>query len=395
MSAYDLDDAPAHDSPLAQIAMLVVGLVLLFVSWRLFLTPHAVATLYERDLPAYQGAIDTMAAGHNPYLPAQVKHAHGLPFIAPPFVWMLYWLAAHSPVRPMFGNLLMIADFVAGAAIPAVLSRLLLGPGAARIVLGAGTFAALFLGSGVFSVLVANNGTLLYALIGLGLVPAMRDGRWLGFHIAVALATAFKPFYAAFWLIPLLADAEARAQWRTGALAVAAAAASYAVPLVLAPKLMAQWISTLFTQVVGHERLGDNLLGAVTADPGHFPLPPLAAHAVFSAILLAGALMLGRLERSQRIAGLLMVAVFLNPRAMRYDLSTAAVPLLALVAGALARGRPGGLVQAAVAAALAAVTIVFSRDAPPDGYLYAAVAVTALGAAVVAARSRPAAPGPA
>lgn len=382
--------AARRDGPWADAAMLAVGLALLFISWRLFLTPHAVATLYERDLPAYQGAVDTMAAGHNPYLPAQVKRAHGLPFIAPPFVWQLYWLAAHSPLRPMFGNLLMIADYAASLAIPAALSRLLLGPGLPRLVLGVGAFAALFLGSGVFSVLVANNGTLLYALIALGLIPAVRNGRWLGFHAAVALATAFKPFYAAFWLVPLLADAEARAQWRTAAVAIAAAAAAYAVPLVLAPKLMAQWIQTLVTQVVGHERLGDNLLGAVTADPRSFPLPPLAAHAVFSAVLLAGSLMLGRLERSQRIAGLLMVAVFLNPRAMRYDLSTAAIPLLALVAGAAARERtPGGLVQAGGAAALAAITIVFSKDAPPDGYLYAAVAVAALWGAVAASYAKP------
>ncbi|MGA0599761.1 glycosyltransferase 87 family protein [Caulobacter sp. KR2-114] len=385
-----LPDDP-RDSPLAQAAMLAVGLVLLVVSWRLFLTPHAIATLYERDLPAYQGAIDAFAAGRDPYLPAQVKRAHGLPFIAPPFVWMLYRLAAHGPIRAVFGNLLMVADVIASAAIPVALSRLLLGPGAARIVLGTGFFAAAFLGSGVFTVLVANNGTVLYALIALGLIPAEREGRWLWFHAAVALATAFKPFYAAFWLVPLLADREARSQWRTAALAVAAAAATYAAPLILAPRLMREWLQTLVTQVVGHERLGDNLLGAVTADPRHFPLSPLAAHAAFSAVLLGGSLMLPRLERRQRIAGLLMVAVFLNPRAMRYDLSMAAVPLLALVAGAAARDvRSSGLAQAAVAAALAAVTIVFSHDAPADGYLYAAVAVAALLGAVLAARRRPA-----
>jgi hypothetical protein len=381
--------APATpaDSPWAQIALWAAGIGLLIAADRLFLGPHAIATLYERDLPAYQGAINAFAAGHDPYQPAQARHAHGLPFIAPPFVWMLYRWAAHTPIRASFGDILMIANFVSVAAIPAIFSRLLLGPGLARIALGAGFFFAAFLGSGVFTALVANNGTVLYALIALGLIPAVTQDRWLGFHLAVALATAFKPFYAAFWLVPLLADAQARSQWRAGALAVGAAALTYLVPLVLAPKLMAAWLQTLVQQVVDHDRLGDNLLGAVTADPRHAPFAPMAAHLALSAALLAGALPLGRLDRQTRIAGLLVAAVFLNPRAMRYDLSTAAIPLLALVAGVLARGRPGGVTQAATAAVLATVTIVFSQDKPADGYLYAGLAVAALLGAVLASAS--------
>ncbi|MBS0412688.1 MAG: DUF2029 domain-containing protein [Proteobacteria bacterium] len=381
--------APAGDTPLVSLALWVAGIGLLVAAERLFLTPHAIAGLYERDLPAYTGALDAFAAGRDPYLPAQVRHAHGLPFIAPPFVWMLYRLAAHSPLRPAFGDILMIADFVSVAVIPAVLGRLLLGPGAGRIVLAAGVFFAAFLGAGVFSALVANNGTVLYALIALALAPAVRAGRWGPFHAAVALATAFKPFYAAFWLVPLLADDAARRQWRAGALAVGAAALSYLVPWLAAPKLMREWIHTLFTQVVGHDRLGDSLLGAVTADPRHAPLAPMAAHLGLSAALLAAALALGRQDRRTRIAGLIVAAVFLNPRAMRYDLSTAAVPLVALAAAALARGRPSGLTQALVGAAFAAVTIAFSQDAPVDGYLYAALAVAALAlAAAVPPRDR-------
>src|SRR5689334_4469156 len=83
--------------PGPQLAAWAAGLALLLLGAWQFLTPHAWATLYQRDLPAYQGAIDAFAAGRDPYQPAQVRHAHGLPFIAPPFVWLLYSLAAHSP----------------------------------------------------------------------------------------------------------------------------------------------------------------------------------------------------------------------------------------------------------------------------------------------------------
>lgn len=396
MTAIDAPGAPAdgqaRDEQRAQFIMLAVGVGLLFIAWRLFLTPHAIRAIYERDMPAYQGAIDAFAKGLDPYLPAQARRAHGLPFIAPPFVWMLYNLAAHSWLRPIFGNLLMIADFAANLAIPVILSRLLLGPGVARVVLGTGVYFAALMGSGVFTLLIANNGTPLYALIALGLIPAVRDGRWLAFHLAVALATAFKPFYAAFWLIPLLADAQARAQWRTALVAVALAAASYAAPLLLAPRLMREWLQTLLTQVVGRDRLGDNLLGAVTADPHHAPLAPIAAHVVLSAILLVGALRLGRMSRTQRIASLLMIAVFLNPRAMQYDLCIAAIPLVVMAAGALSRGRPNALIQAVAALGMTVITSVFCKAEPTDGYIYAAVAVVTLLGSIVAVEARPAAP---
>jgi hypothetical protein len=374
-----------------QLAAWAAGLGLLIVGAWLFLTPHAWATLYERDLPAYQTAIDSFAAGHDPYQPAQVRHAHGLPFIAPPFVWLLYRMAAHSPLKAVFGPLLMAADVASIVLIPAILSRLLLGPGVGRMVLGAGFFFTAFYGSGIFTGLVVNNGTPLYALIALGLIPAVTRGRWLGFHLAVALATAFKPFYAAFWLVPLLTDAESRAQWVTGVLAIGAAAASYLIPLIAAPKLMAAWIHTLVQQTVGDDRLGDNLLGAMTAGPlaRHPSLAPYEAQIAFSAVLVGGSLLLGRLRRGDRIAGLLLAAVFLDPRAMRYDLSMAAIPLLAVAAGATSRDPPGALWQAVWAAVLAGAMIVFSKNTPADGFLYAGIAVAALLVAVVASASRP------
>ncbi|MFI4974909.1 MAG: hypothetical protein ACHP84_10255 [Caulobacterales bacterium] len=372
-----------------RLAALGAGLGLLLVGAWLFLTPHDWATLGGRDLPAYQGAIDTFAAGGDPYQPAQARHAHGLPFIAPPFVWLLYKLAAHSPLIPIFGSVLLTADVISVAALPLILSRLFLGAGAARTALGAGFFFTAFAGAGFFTALVVNNGTPLYALIALGLVPAVTRGRWLGFHLAVALATAFKPFYAAFWLAPLLADADSRRQWASGALALGAAAATYVAPMLAAPRLMAAWIHTLVRQTLGADRLGDNLLGAVASEPfaRHAPWAPYAAQFGLSAVLVGASLLLGRLGRTERIAALVLAAVFLNPRVMRYDLSMAAIPLLAVAAGAASRGPPGSTALAASAVVLAGAMIVFSRNTPADGFLYAGIAVAALLGAITASHA--------
>jgi hypothetical protein len=374
-----------------QLAAWIVGIALMLVGVHLFLTPHDWASLYPRDLKVYQAAIDAFAAGEDPY--QQARHARGLVFTAPPFVWALYRLVAHSGLAANFGALLLALNAASIVALPVILSRLLLGPGLARMALGAGFFFIAFDGSGFFTALVVNNGTPLYALIALGLILAVLRGRWLGFHLAVALATAFKPFYAAFWIVPLLADGPWGGQLPATAATFAAAAMTYLAPALMAPKLMAAWLHALGRQTLSEGLLGDNLLGALSRQPGAHPQPMAAyeAQLAFSALLLAAAFGLGRFERSRRIAALALIAVFLNPRAMRYDLSTAAIPLLAVAAGIFFSRRPGPLAQSAWALLLAVVMTIYSQNTTADGVLYAGFVAAALLGAIAASYLTPAA----
>ncbi len=334
--------------------------------------------------------MDAIAGGLDPYPSAHGRPVHGLVFTSPPFVWLLFKLIAQGGLKPFFATALLAADAISVVVIPVVFSRLFLGPGLARAVLSLGFFFTAFGGSGFFTALVINNGTPLYALIALALIPAVTRDRWLAFHLAVALATAFKPFYAAFWIVPLLADGLRGGQWAASAAGLAAAAATYALPLLLAPKLMAAWLHTLYGQTLGEGLLGDNLLGAMASGPAgrHAGMAPYEAQLALSAVLLAAALGLGRLDRPRRIAALVLIAVFLNPRAQRYDLSTAAIPLLALAAGALTRAPPGGLAQALWAALLAGAMIAFSANTPADGVLYVGITVAVLLAAIAASHAQ-------
>jgi hypothetical protein len=334
--------------------------------------------------------MDAIAGGLDPYPSAHGRPIHGLVFTSPPFVWLLFKLIAQAGLKPFFATALLAADAVSVVVIPVVFSRLFLGPGLARAVLSLGFFFTAFGGSGFFTALVINNGTPLYALIALALIPAVTRDRWLAFHLAVALATAFKPFYAAFWIVPLLADGLRGGQWAASAAGLAAAAATYVAPLLLAPKLMAAWLHTLYGQTVAEGLLGDNLLGAMASGPAgrHAGLAPYEAQAALSAVLAATALGLGRLDRPRRIAALVLIAVFLNPRAQRYDLSTAAIPLLALAAGALTRAPPGALAQALWAALLAGAMIAFSANTPADGVLYVGITVAVLLAAIAASHAQ-------
>jgi len=201
-----------------------------------------------------------------------------------------------SGLRTLIGPILLAADAISVAVIPLVLGRLLLGPGLARAALAIGFFFTAFAGSGFFTALVINNGTPLYALIALALIPAVTRDRWLAFHIAVALATAFKPFYAAFWIVPVLADGPWGRRWAQSAVAFAAAAATYVAPAILAPKLMTEWLHALVRETVGVGLLGDNLLAAMIKSH-HDKGAAYAAQLGFSALLAVAALLLGRLDR--------------------------------------------------------------------------------------------------
>jgi hypothetical protein len=366
------------------MATWIIAIALFLGGAAVLLTPHEQAAYWLRDLAVYRTAVATFAAGSDPYRAALAPQAHGLFFTGPPFVWELYRLAAESPFRRLVGPALVAAGFVSSAVIPLVQSRLFLGRRAERMALGSSFFFTAFAGAGFFAAIATNNGTPLYALIMVALVPGITRDRWLFFNAAVALATAFKPFYAAFWLVPLLSNGGYRRHLVGCIAGMAMAALAYLAPLMAAPALFHEWLRALSKQTLIDGLLGSGLFAAVFHQTSA-RLAPYEAQLALSVVLVLASLALPQ-ERARRIAGLTVAAVFLNPRLMPYDICIAAIPLLACIAGAVS-----GLGQAAWAILLAALMIACNRDAPNlDGFLYSALAVLALLVAS-ASRLRPAA----
>ena len=248
--------------------------------------------------------------------------------------------------------------------------------------LGWSFFFTAFAGAGFFAAMATNNGTPLYAMITVALVPAVTRDRWFFFNVAVALATAFKPFYAAFWLVPLLSNGSYTRHLVGSVVGMAAAALAYLAPLMAAPALFHEWLRALSKQTLVDGLLGSGLFAAVFHQTSA-RLAPYEAQLALSALLIIASLALPQ-ARSQRIAGLTLAAVFLNPRLMPYDICVAAIPLVACIAGTA-----NGLAQAAWAVVLAAAMIVCDRNTPSlDGFLYSALTLLALLVAV-ALRRRP------
>jgi hypothetical protein len=369
--------------PGSVVAVWVVAIALSLAGAAVLLTPHERAAYWLRDLSVYRTALATFAAGGDPYRAALAPRAGGLFFTGPPFVWELYRLAANSSFRRFVGPALVAAGFVSSAVIPLVQGWLFLGRRAERMALGLSFFFTAFAGAGFFAAMATNNGTPLYALITVALVPAVARDRWFFFNAAVALATAFKPFYAAFWLVPLLSDGGYRRHLMGCITGMAAAALTYLAPLLAAPALFHDWLRALSKQTLIDGLLGSGLFAAVFHQTSAH-LAPYEAQLAFSALLVIASLALPR-ARTPRITGLMLAAVFLNPRLMPYDICIAAIPLLACTAGAA-----NGFSQAAWAVVLAVAMIVCDRNTPSlDGFLYPALAALALLVAI-ASRLRPA-----
>ena len=252
--------APSAATP---VAVWAIAIALFVVGAAVLLTPHERAAYWLRDLPVYRTALATFAAGSDPYRAALVPRARGLFFTGPPFVWELYKLAAESSFRRFVGPALVVAGLASSAVIPLVQSWLFLGRRAERMALGWSFFFTAFAGAGFFAAMATNNGTPLYAMITVALVPAVTRDRWFFFNVAVALATAFKPFYAAFWLVPLLSNGSYTRHLVGSVVGMAAAALAYLAPLMAAPALFHEWLRALSKQTLVDGLLGSGLFAAV------------------------------------------------------------------------------------------------------------------------------------
>jgi hypothetical protein len=215
--------------------------------------------------------------------------------------------------------------------LPLALASLFIGRGIARIALGFGAYLMMFTTAGITSLGAANNGTLLYAAIILAAIPGFRRDKWALFHTAVFVAAIFKPFYVTFWILPVLAHGFAWRQVLIGSIGNVLVAACYLFSYRSDTAEFAQWLVNLHEQIVTLGHTGINIFGAVTQRAGsHLPtFAPYAAQACFVLLMCINMLQM-RCRGHVRWALLIIVAVFINPRLMPYDVAVTSIPVVAL-----------------------------------------------------------------
>jgi hypothetical protein len=316
------------------------------------------------DLPVYLGAVDLLAAGENPYR-SELLHALGVPsyfyFISPPAVMSLFAAIANTPLRYLFEPALMALHFAAMMGTPILLGRLFFGRSPARLALAAGAFFTLFATAGIGAFGAMNNGSILHFAIVAASLRGFAGKRWTAFHIAVTAAAMFKPYYASFWLLPVLAHGFSWRQTMTAAGCAALAAAAYLLPALLAPELFQSWAANIFRSLsVGD--VGENIYGLILKWGAAAPSwTPYAGQLAFMA-LLGLLLLVTRLRGPKLWAALFISAIFMNPRPMGYDVAPAAVPLAYLCATFLPWRVPLGWRLLASTYALAGAMLMLSYN---------------------------------
>ncbi len=257
-----------------------------------------------------------------------------LRYTSTPIVDQLFRLIARQNLYGFFWTGMLLAHFASMIAIPTVLSLTFWSRRPEAVLLSIGVFMSMFDAAGVTTLAAANNGTVLYGLIVVGAYLGLKRGRWTVLHASLVLATAVKPFYAAFWILPVFAEGFSRRQLITSAVGAVLGVCPYVYFLLFQPHLFSEWSSSLLGQTLHMNDVGDNVFGslfAICRSVGAL-WAPYAAQAVYAAALFATAA-IGRWAGPRRWAVLFVLAVFVNPRIMPYDEAIASVPLLAVAMG--------------------------------------------------------------
>lgn len=342
------------------------------------------------DFRVYTSAIQAMAAGEDPYDPA-ILHTYNAPeflyFVSPPAVAAVMQGFAKLGLSGFYAVMIVALHIGAMIATPVMLCRLFFGEGKGRLPLAFSATFAMLSGAGVFALSVVNNSTPLYAFIVLATVIGFRERRWRLFHVAVLLATIFKPYYVVLWIVPVLARKFSWRQVIIGSACGVAGLSTYGLAYVFAPELFASWWEMLQLQILTSGSRGDSLFGFVPRILGE-SAPEWAAYAVHVAYMAVIVLLLlfSRAQGTARWAALIVAGIFLNPRIMVYDKITAAIPMVylgALLIPALIPVRASlglRLAASALAMSFGAAALTMGLHAP-SGLLFPTLALALIAGA--------------
>jgi hypothetical protein len=341
------------------------------------------------DARVFVRTIDQIRAGHDPYdlIYGRNPDLNHLPFVYPPLIgWLLEGIAKTTLPRQVVEN--VIFGLVVGGIAAGIASslRLFFEFKAPLVILGVGVFAAFLNGSGMMAVHSGNISSLFWGLaLGTSLL-GFGKCRWRYFHAAIFAATLCKPYFAALWIIPVLASGWSWRQFRIGAATAAGAAAIYGGVAVIKPELTTAWLAALASRAQVAD-VGSGLYGLL-----HWRLGSAVALAVQAIyiLVLVGMLHFGESRGRLRYAALIIIAIAANPRLMLYDYAFAAIPAFYIYTTRLEQlfgSRCSAWLNVLVGLAVAILSCEMFREFPPWHKIWLVFFLG--GAVLLAARWKP------
>lgn len=284
------------------------------------------------DARVFAAAGDYVAAGRNPYAEHVIEQPISLPFITAPLAAVTLG-GLSSMFGPLLFPLLALAHLCAMVLAPLMLTRMFFGRSLSEAALGYGLFLFGINGFGLIAFTTGNFGSVLYLAIFAAMARGLRDGDWLWFHVAIAIAMQIKPPFALLWAVPVMAHGW---NWRLlGQAAIAAliAGAVYPISFLIDPDYFRDWLASLNHQVNFYKDFGFSAYSAVRGGVRGTPAEAWAPYLVH--IIVCGALFVFLLRDKTRgplrIAALVALAILANPRMKEYDAAFASIAVGALL----------------------------------------------------------------
>ncbi|HXE08838.1 MAG TPA: glycosyltransferase 87 family protein [Acidobacteriaceae bacterium] len=301
------------------------------------------------DFNVYRHAMDSVRAGHDPYLDAIAvqnsvhQRAPESPLLYGPFLYI--YSPMTLPVVKAFGRMPFLAAgalywliYAAGVAALSWFGVNLMEESERRV-LGYYVPAAMFFPGllGSDSVLSGNVAYILYGAVLVAAARALKTGRWRWFYIAVLAASCVKAPLLTLLTIPILC---ARRQWFPSLAAAAGGLALFAVEPLIWPELFRNYLRSLGLAFSVNRDFGFSPAGLFSGWLFDRRLPYFPAsiifYAIYAAPLFAVLVYLSRSylrnEFSTRewLPVMLTGVILLNPRLIEYDVAPLALPLAVL-----------------------------------------------------------------
>ena len=343
-------------------AALLISLVALIVSARKTEGPQFLAPgvfwdvdIYHRAMQAVHANLDPYAEGLARQYAAQAAGKHTFTYVYPPLT--LPVLRAFN-LLPMWLALALYSTIYAagyGALIWAVTQCFLPQDQAVmKYLVPLMIFFPALMPDDI--ILSGNVAYILYGLLFSAAVLGWKRGAWLGFYLAVLVASCFKMPFLTLLAIPALAGER---QWRRATAVAAAGLGLFALQSLLWPVQFHEYLVSVGLQFQFNHDFGQspagNLGRALYWRGLPFTTAPTLLFLIYGGILFAALYHFSKLYHQRRISAeswipvLLVGTILLNPRITQYDVHVVALPMvLILVRSVASRSKLGMAVATSV-----------------------------------------------
>ena len=309
-------------------------------------------------------------------------------FTSTPMVYDFLKFCADNINQSLFFAVMVFLHVSSTVGICSIMARIFLGSQNFHVVLALGIYLTLFSASGEVALAAANNGTVLYALLVGSFTFGLMENRWIPFHLAVFIAILVKPFYIAFWLLPVFINGFSRRQFAQACVGVAVSTTVYLIYDFSQPVLFESWLHSVVQQTLVAGDLGTNIFGALKpyGEARQLNWLPYFGQLVYIA-LITTIVVFGRLRGPARSAALFVVAIFVNPRPLPYDLAVAAIPLVAVTASLFTSAKTNfGLLSISWLLLVLCEATTFQGIIAPSAVAFPMIVLVILGLASIASR---------